>query len=218
MKEMLKLDELFEIRSGDYHAVRELDVGDTPLVSCGNVNHGFVGYFDIPEDKRYRDAITVAYNGQPLTAKFRPYEFGAKDDIGVLRPYKAVGHKTLVYVTALLNSKQWRFSYGRKCFHSKLRQVEIEVPTCRTNGELRIDESYIERLLAGIDLDMRPPIQQSGRIQSVECNWQPKILTDIFILERGSFHSLQELDEGLWPTISRTENDNGVVGYYSHPK
>ena len=99
-----------------YHATSELDYGDTPLVSCGNINHGFIGYYDIAPEKRYSDAITVAYNGQPLTAKFRPYKFGAKDDIGVLTPHMPVGQLALVYVAAMLNSMRWRFPYGRKCF------------------------------------------------------------------------------------------------------
>ena len=97
MKMRVRMDKLFNVKSGDYHStVDELDDGDTPLVSCGDVNHGFIGRFDIPPEKQYRDTITVAYNGQPLTAKFRPYEFGAKDDIGVLIPHQPLGELVLV--------------------------------------------------------------------------------------------------------------------------
>ena len=87
MKRFVAIDSLFSVRSGDFHATdKELDPGAVPLVSCGDVNHGLVGFFDIPKVKQYRDAITVAYNGQPMTAKYRPYAFGAKDDIGILEP------------------------------------------------------------------------------------------------------------------------------------
>ena len=216
---MAKLNDIFEIRSGNYHAVKELDVGSVPLISCGDVNHGLVGYFDIPENRRFRDAITVAYNGQPLTSKFRPYEFGAKDDVGVLRSYRTIGRKTLVYVTALLNAMQWRFSYGRKCFLGKLSKVEIEIPTFVERGEIQIDESQIELLLEGVLLDRRPPVQhENNRITSIQCEWARKRLTDIFRLERGSFHSLKNLNTGCFPTVSRTESDNGVVGFYEPPK
>ena len=121
------------MRSGDYHAtVRELGPGAVPLVSCGDVNHGLVGYFDIPVDKQYEGAVTVSYNGQPLAAKFRPYAFGAKDDVGVLTPKAPVNERALVYIAAVLNAKRWRYSYGRKCFRAKLEMVEVEVPVKRS--------------------------------------------------------------------------------------
>ena len=77
-----KLRRLFDIKSGDYHALWELAPGSIPLVSCGDINHGFIGRFDIPPEKRYANAITVAYNGHyTLTAKYRPYEWGLYTDL-----------------------------------------------------------------------------------------------------------------------------------------
>jgi hypothetical protein len=87
---VFKLRELFRVRSGDFHAVNELDPGHTRLISCGDLNNGLVGYYDIPKDQRYGRTLTVAYNGSwPLTTKFHPYEFGAKDDVAVLRTTEA---------------------------------------------------------------------------------------------------------------------------------
>src|SRR3990167_8251652 len=119
-----KVAELFAVNSGDFHALSELDAGDVPLISCGDLNNGLVGYFDIPEKKRYDHAITVAYNGSPLTTKFHPYPFGAKDDVAVLTPLKPMGECAVMYVAALLNRMTWRYSYGRKCFKEKLGSVE----------------------------------------------------------------------------------------------
>ena len=114
---------------------------------------------------------------------------------------------------------QWRFSYGRKCFLGKLSKVEIEIPTFVERGEIQIDESQIELLLEGVLLDRRPPVQhENNRITSIQCEWARKRLTDIFRLERGSFHSLKSLNTGCFPTVSRTESDNGVVGFYEPPK
>ena len=73
MRRFLAIDGLFSVRSGDFHATdQELGPGDVPLVSCGDVNHGLVGFYDIPEANQYQDAVTVAYNGRPLSAKYRP--------------------------------------------------------------------------------------------------------------------------------------------------
>ena len=213
----LRMEDLFEIKSGDYHAIHELDYGNVPLISCGDLNHGYIGCFDIPANKRYSDTITVAYNGQvPLTAKFRPYEFGAKDDVGILVPHTPVGSLSLAYVAAILNSMRWRFSYGRKCFKTKLALMRLNVPVIRENGTVVIDELHIEDLVGDRRLDLRP--RPSGeRISVPTIRSETKQLCEIFDLRRGDFHSLKGLGRGTCATVSRTENDNGVVGYFEQP-
>jgi len=84
----VKVATLFNVVSGDFHAIKELEPGDIPLVSCGDTDNGVMGYYDVPPDQQYRNAITVAYNGSwPIMSKFHPYAFGAKDDVAVLVPH-----------------------------------------------------------------------------------------------------------------------------------
>ena len=201
---------MFRVRSGDIHAAdKELAPGDIPLVSCGDLNHGLVGYFQIPDEQQYQDALTVAYNGRPLTVKYRPYRFGAKDDIGVLEPVRPMSPHILLYVAAILNARRWRYSYGRKCFKRKLESIEIDLP---------VDMGRIERLLEHAPLDMRPciPTQRMSPFP-MQTEWAERRLDEIFVLTRGNFHSLKDLAEGPFPTVSRTEADNGVVGYFERP-
>jgi type I restriction enzyme M protein len=40
---------------------------------------------------------------------------------------------------------------------------------------------------------------------------------DLFALDRGDFHALDRLDEGVIPTVSRISDNNGVVGYFEPP-
>jgi hypothetical protein len=47
--------------------------------------------------------------------------------------------------------------------------------------------------------------------------WKKFIVTDIFDLKRGNFHSIANLDDGRYPTISRVSTDNGFVGYFDKP-
>ena len=214
----VRMEDIFQIKSGDYHAIAELDTGNTPLVSCGDVNHGFLGFFDIPPEYTYADTITVAYNGKPLTAKFRPYSFGAKDDVGVLLPHDSLQPLTLVYVAGLLNSMQWRFSYGRKCFRDKLSRLELDLPADRVGGAYRVDEDSIAEALQLRSLDLRPNVADSLPVVAPALVWEAKMLSELFELRRGDFHSLQMLQEGNVATVSRTEQDNGVVGYYEPPE
>lgn len=47
--------------------------------------------------------------------------------------------------------------------------------------------------------------------------WEKFLVTDFFDLKRGNFHSIANLDEGEYPTISRVSTDNGLVGFYDKP-
>lgn len=144
----VRIDQLFDVVSGDYHAVKELDEGKIPLMSCGDDNAGLVGYYDIPKEKRYEHAITVAYNGSPLTSKYHPYPFGAKDDVAVLKPKVPVPEAFLLYVAAVLNRMRWRYSYGRKCFREKLKAVFIPVPVGNAQGPILLDEKFLAKVVA----------------------------------------------------------------------
>lgn len=219
MRMQKRIDDLFCVKSGDFHATKELDPGEVPLISCGDGNNGLVGLFDIPEEKRYRHCITVAYNGSwPLLAKFHPYEFGAKDDVAVLIPRSGMQDATLLYVAALLNRATWRYSYGRKCFREKLRNVSLTVPVLEGSEEgSLIDEQAIAEL-CGIDIrELVPEKSRSGSAPMLTLQWKSFNILDLFDIERGDFHSLAALDPGPYRTVSRVTEDNGIVGYFDIP-
>lgn len=142
-----KIKDLFHVNSGDFHATKELDPGDVPLISCGDYNNGLVGYYAIPANKQYSKALTVAYNGRPLTTKYHPYKFGSKDDVAVLVPKVPMTQAVLLYVAALLKRMIWRYSYGRKCFKEKLQDVKIVLPVRKQDGESVIDSRIPGKLL-----------------------------------------------------------------------
>jgi type I restriction enzyme M protein len=122
------IEELFNVVSGDVHEVGALDPGSVILVSCGDTGNGVKGIFDLPSEIVYRDALTVAYNGSPLTTKLHPYEFATKDDVAVIIAKASVPIEVLIFIQAALNSEKWRFSYYRKCFKQKLMRQVIELP------------------------------------------------------------------------------------------
>jgi hypothetical protein len=145
-----KVSELFAVQSGEYHVMKDLDVGTVPLVSCGDTDNGVIGYFDIPDDHLFQGAITVAYNGSwPIMAKFHPYKFGTKDDVAVLLPRQPMSNLALLYVAALLNQMKWRYSYGRKCFKEKLEGVLLPVAVIRKGDAVRLDDASVAALYPG---------------------------------------------------------------------
>lgn len=140
---MFKLDDLFDLIPGDYHSLSALSPGVTPVVSCGDFNNGIAGLFDV-SDPIYKNRLTVALNGSPLTTKYHHYDFAAKDDVAVCIPKRDYKLATILYIGVTLNRERWRYSYYRKCYMSKLRRFAIYVP--ETLGEP--DESAIETIMA----------------------------------------------------------------------
>lgn len=134
---LVTLESLFDLLPGDYHSLSEIDAGNTPTVSCGDTRNGIVGFYDIPPEHLHRDALTIAFNGRPLTTKMHPYSFAAKDDVAIAIPKKEVAPEVLLFIQAALNSERWRFSYYRKCFREKLKRLTLELPV--KDGELDIE-------------------------------------------------------------------------------
>jgi len=143
-----RVDDLFIVKSGDYHTKASLDDGSTPLVSCGDSNNGVTGFFDILTERTYQNCLTVAYNGLPLTTKYHPYRFGAKDDVAVLKPIKPMMNTTLLYLAALLDRRKWRYSYGRKCYRQKFCENKLYVPIVNVSGSEELDEEYIAKTVS----------------------------------------------------------------------
>lgn len=216
MIERRKINDFFEVHSGDYHALTELDSGDIPLISCGDLDNGLVGYFEIPTENIYENAVTVAYNGRPLTAKYHPYKFGAKDDVAVLVPRTEMEENTLLYVAAQLNNLRWRYSYGRKCFKAKLQNLKIPLPVLRENRD-KIDQAQVDEFFSDKLSTYIPEPRYSNAVLPSEILWKKFPVSELFEIERGDFHSIADLDPGGSATISRVTTNNGLVGYFEKP-
>jgi type I restriction enzyme M protein len=153
-----RLGMLFALTPGAFHARSELEPGTVPLISCGEENNGVIGYFDIPEESTHERALTVAFNGFPLTTNFHPYRFGAKDDVAVLTARDAMSDGVLIYIAALLNRMRWRYSYGRKCYREKLENVSIVLPT---TSEGKIDASVADEFLEAARRQVKTATERS---------------------------------------------------------
>lgn len=140
----IPLTKIFELCSGDYHNASKLPDGKIPLVSCGEKNNGVIKFVHVPSNRIYKNTLTIAYNGQPLTAKFHPYQFAAKDDVAVCILKKKLKISTLIFIQVVLNYERWRYSYGRKCFKEKLSQMALLLPV---TNQKDIDETIVEKMV-----------------------------------------------------------------------
>ena len=139
------VSDIFHIESGEVHNASELDDGDCPLISCGDLENGSGGRFIPPNaDEVHENAFTIAYNGSwPMTTKYHPYRFIAKDDVAVARPKDGVAIETAFLAAVMLNTEVWRYSYGRKCFKAKLKASTVPMPT----RDGAVDHDWIRALV-----------------------------------------------------------------------
>ncbi len=125
---------------------------------------------------------------------------------------------TLLYIATLLNKSVWRYSYGRKCFRHKLENLELSLPVEKASGTTQLDENYISKLFTK-QYSAFVPVKSNGAAPVVpSLKWRPFNLRELFEPTRGEFHSLAVLDKGKYMTVSRTADDNGVVGYFERPE
>ena len=154
---LMKIESLFKLIPGAFHATSELEPGTVPLISCGEENNGLIGHYNIPLAQTHQRALTVAFNGFPLTTNYHPYRFGAKDDVAILVPLEPMSDGVLIYIAARLNEMKWRYSYGRKCYREKLKNVEVPLPA---KGS-KIDATIPDAMLREAFGDVRRSVQES---------------------------------------------------------
>lgn len=202
------------MKRGDFHASSKLEEGDIPLISCATENNGVEGYFKIPDEKTFQNCVTIASDGQPLATFYHPYRFAAKDNVLVCTLKNGTELSTIHYAVAYLNNIRWRFSYGRKCYANKVKKIKIEFPVTEDG---KIDETYIKDMIR-VETEKITPKQNERKPITTKGEFELFQIDSLFNLERGGFHALSKLRAGKYPTISRIEANNGVVGYFEPPK
>lgn len=132
------LGHLFELYAGEYHNLSVLDAGSVPIASCTDMNNGIADFYNVSDTHIHTDALTIAFNGSPLTTKIHPYRFAAKDDVAVAIPKVPLPPEAVLFVQSSINSERWRYSYYRKCYLNKMGRVAIQLPAC-PDGTLDVD-------------------------------------------------------------------------------
>jgi len=137
------LKELFEPIKGKGDYLINLERGDTPLISATNVNNGVLAYVDL---KPIFKAPLTTVERVSGTAFIQLQDFvTVPDDIMILKPLKDVQNlEFLVYVSALINKKRWKYSYGRKLSKSRLKEMRLYLPI---DKEGNINYPYISEFV-----------------------------------------------------------------------
>lgn len=124
----VRLDSIYMLIPGDYHAAANLPDGDIPLISCGDLDNGIVKFVDVPSGHIYDHQLTIAFNGSTLATKYHPYKFATKDDVALCEPRQTLRLSTEIFIQLMMNRERWRYSYYRKCYMEKLKRFSVPLP------------------------------------------------------------------------------------------
>lgn len=144
------LSEYFKIEQskGDNQA-KDLDEGDTPLISAGSVNNGIVKFInkgDGKSEKFEKNCITIDMFGK---CYYQPFDFYAVSHgrINILTPLIKIDKWALLFIcTVLEQDTLLKYSYNRMLTQGKLENIEIKIPAIGDNPNWQFMNDYMEKL------------------------------------------------------------------------
>lgn len=143
-----RVGDLFEVKRGKSRIMRELNVGDVPLIAAARAEQGVAGTFDI--ESEYADAITVSCNGAGCGSTF--YHAGAfaiTGDASVLLEKSSMSQLVKMFITSILDSRLSQiYSYAEKCGPATLSDEVILLPaTPDGEPDWAYMETYMQQVL-----------------------------------------------------------------------
>ena len=130
------------------------------------------------------------------------------DNCLVLTPKIDLSIEYLFYIINKIRNEKWRYLYGRQITPFRIGSMKIIEPTlfsCNTNYDT-------------IYKTVNPKKNRIKQIKFNSLKFKKFRITDLFDLERGHFHAIDQLKKGKYVTISRVSENNGLVGFYNKPK
>ncbi len=204
----MNLIQVFSIHYGqqELYNKENLDSGSALLVSSQGVDNGCYGFFDI--NAKYKPPfITVPRTGSIGEAFVQMYSCAVDGNCLVLEPRRELPIEYFFYIALQIRMQKWRYRYGRQITPDRIAQLEVISPE-----DFKVDISY--EYLAHT---LYPKTSQySYNSENVS---QTRIfqIDELFDPQRGHFHAIDMLEEGIFPTVSRVSDNNGVVGFYNKP-
>lgn len=142
--EYTQLSSIFKHERGKRLTKAQQIKGVTPFVTAGVQNQGIIGKIGNIDMIKYKNAITIDMFGNSF---YRGYEFCCDDNIIVLINNNNFNKYVLLFISTVINTDKFRYSYGRQYRLEDFKRHKIKLPV-DNNGDLDIlyMENYIKSL------------------------------------------------------------------------
>ena len=136
-----KLSDLFRITGTKTTSIEDLTrfgAGKYPYVTTQATNNGVSGYFDYYTEIGNVLTIDSAVVGY---CSYQKDNFSASDHVEKLTPNFDLNVYTGLFISAIINLENYRFSYGRKFSQKRIKDAHISLPT---NSKNEPDYQFME--------------------------------------------------------------------------
>jgi len=157
--------ELFRISGSKTTSIEELKTygdGEYPYVTTQAVNNGVEGFYNFYTEKGGVLTIDSAVLG---FCAYQEKDFSASDHVEILTPLFEMNRYIAIFLVTLINKEQYRYNYGRKCSHIKLKKSRIKLPAIKdTQGNWQPDWKYMEEYIKSLPYSVNLEINEKAKL------------------------------------------------------
>jgi restriction endonuclease S subunit len=117
--------------------------GKYPYVTTQATSNGIDGFYNYYTENGEvitSDSAVVGY------CAYQPLAFSASDHVEKLIPKFKMNKYIALFLVTILNQEQYRFNYGRKCSQTRMKKMQIKLPSKNGNPDWQFMEDYIKTL------------------------------------------------------------------------
>lgn len=143
----VKISDIFTIKGSEtttYSKLSEKGPGEFPYVTTKATNNGVKGFFNFYTEKGKVFTVDSAVLGY---CSYQNNNFSASDHVEILEPNFPINTYIAIFIVTILNKEQYRYSYGRKCSQSNLKNSKIKLPH---NNDGNIDFVFMENYIKSL--------------------------------------------------------------------
>lgn len=159
----VSLNDLFIFSAAKSGSTDDYETGDIPFVTSTESNNGIAAYVTPEEGDKVFDGPMIAISGLGHATlqlnKFLPKGNGG-DSLTMLIPKEDMTvYQLLAYVSLFNIAHKWRFSFGRKCSVSRLKNLKVN--TIEKCDNLRTIWNEQTSLVAKIFSETKPILEKN---------------------------------------------------------
>ncbi len=140
------ISDLFEVKGTKTTKIEELETygsGIYPYVTTQSSNNGVAGNYDFFTEKGNVLTIDSAVVGY---CSYQEKNFSASDHVEKLIPKFKLNKYIALFIVAIINQENYRYSYGRKFNQTQIKNTKISLPSMDGKPDWVYIENYIKGL------------------------------------------------------------------------
>ena len=218
-----RVGELFRITQGRKWITKsdlEKKKKKTPLISCSGTNNGIMGSVDpsgINKCTVANNVLTVAVSGSAGATFYQGIEAVINSGVLILDGIEFSDKETYLFICALVREVNSKFNYGLKASADRVGNQLINLPI--TPDGLP-DYQFMHDYIAEREPDYSwatQCIEPNAELSLADREWAEFRVGDLLTLKVAKSNDKGNLEVGTVPFVGRSNNNNGLQGFYDAP-